>query len=199
MKTIAMTMVSLVGLTGLALAGDPPKAGGAAATKAPAAEAKTMEMPKPAPEIAEMVKNMAGTWKCTGTGNMGTTEMKFTGTMKSKADLDGFWIHDSFEGNMGEGKAAMKFKFEGFMTYDASQKKWRNVMVDNWGGQMTGWSDGMKDGKMDVASDTIDMMGKGQFKDHTDASDPKKGVHMWGEESRDGKTWNKAYDMMCKK
>ena len=31
-------------------------------------------------------------------------------------------------------------------------------------------------------------------------SDMKKGAHMWGEESRDnGKTWNKVYDMMCKK
>jgi hypothetical protein len=159
-----------------------------------------MEMPKAAPEIAEMVKNMAGTWKCTGTGMMGTNELKFTGTMKSKADLDGFWVHDSFDGSMGEGKAAMKFKFEGYSTFDPGSKKWRSVMIDNWGGQMVGTSDGMQGGKMDTMSDTMDMRGKGQFKDHTDATDPKKGVHMWGEESRDnGKTWNKVYDMTCKK
>ena len=65
---------------------------------------------------------------------------------------------------------------------------------------MVGMGDPMKDGHMDTTNDGIDMRGKSQFKDHTDMSDPKKGMHMWGEESRDsGKTWNKIYDMTCKK
>ncbi|MEO8840192.1 MAG: hypothetical protein ABI591_18450 [Kofleriaceae bacterium] len=182
----------MMSLSSLALAGDPAK---------PAEAPKGMEMPKPAPQIAERVKLMTGTWKCNGTApGMDGKDMKFAGSLASKSDLDGFWVHNTFAGDVGTGKMAMKFKFESFATYDVNLKKWRTVMVDNWGGQAIGTGDDMKAGKMDVAFDMLDMMGKGMMKDHTDASDPKKGVHMWGEGSHDaGKTWTKSYDMTCKK
>jgi hypothetical protein len=211
---IAIAMVTMVGMAGVAMAGDPkapapaPKAdpkADAAKTPAPApADAKAapkMEMPKPAPEIAEMAKGKTGTWKCDGTTmGMDMKEAKFKGTMKSKSDLDGFWIHDSFEGTAGEGKTAMKFKMEAFTTFDAASKKWHSMSVMNDGGHMMGTSDGVKDNKMETVSDTMGPMGSGQFKDHADMSDAKKGVHMWGEMTMDkGKTWNKVYDMMCKK
>ncbi len=68
------------------------------------------------------------------------------------------------------------------------------------GGQMVGTSDGMKDMKMDFVLDTQSAMGGGQFKDHVDASDMKKGVHAWGEMSIDrGKTWLPVYDLVCKR
>jgi hypothetical protein len=179
MKTISMIMTSVVGMTGLALA----------------------DAPKPPQEVTDMSKAMTGTWKCEGTGmGMDGKEMRFRGTMKSKSDLDGYWVHDSFDGTMGEGKAVLKFKFESFSTYDPNSKKWKTMFADNYGGSMVGESEGMKDGKMDTTSVMSDMRGKGIFKDHMDASDPKQGVHMWGEESRDGNmTWNKVYDMTCKK
>ncbi|HEY1554092.1 MAG TPA: hypothetical protein VGF94_04615 [Kofleriaceae bacterium] len=159
------------------------------------------DTPKPPPEMADMLKSMTGTWRCTGTGmGMDGKDTKFTGTMTTKSDLDGYWGHDSFSGTMGEGKTAMKYKFESYMTFDPTTKKWRNMMMDNMGGSMAGTSDGMKDMKMEVDAETQDMRGKAQFKDHMDMSDLKKGAHMWGEESRDsGKTWNKVYDMVCKK
>ena len=159
-----------------------------------------MEMPKPADQISARVKAMSGTWKCEGTAaGMDGKDQKFTGTMTSKTDLDGWWVHDSFSGTMG-GATPMKFKFESFSTFDKNANKWRTVMVDNWGGQMIGTGDDMKDGKSETTSDSFDMMGKGMMKDHTDVSDMKKGAHMWGEGSHDGgKTWNKAYDMVCKK
>jgi hypothetical protein len=190
-----LAFVSMMTFAGAAMAGD------AAKPASPPADAKPMEMPKPAAQIGERAKSMAGTWKCDGSApGMDGKDQKFTGTMTSKADLDGYWVHDSFNGNMGEGKTAMKFKFEMFATFDANAKKWRSVMVDNWGGQVIGMGDEMKDGKMDTVSDSMDMMGKGQMKDHTDISDAKKGAHMWGEMSRDGgKTWKKSYDMTCKK
>ena len=156
--------------------------------------------PKPPQEVSDMLKAMTGTWKCTGTGQgMDGKDVKFTGTMSSKSDLDGFWSHNSFQGTMGEGKTAAKFKFESYATYDATTKKWRNMMMDNMGGSMVGTSDGMKDLKMDTMADAQDAHGKAQFKDHVDMSDMKTGAHMWGEESRDGKTWTKVYDMVCKK
>ena len=194
---IAIAMVTMVGMASLAIAGDSkvdPKAG--AAKAAEPAKAPAMTPPKPPVEIADMLKGMAGTWKCDGAATgMDGKETKFTAKMTSKSDLDGFWAHDSFEGSMAMGK----FKFENYITYNPSDKKWHNVMVDNQGGLMMGQSDGMKDMKMDVTADTWGPMGKGQFKAHMDMSDMKKGAHMWGEMSMDGKTWNKVYDMVCKK
>ena len=210
MTKISIAMITMLGLTALAFAGDPkadPKAGAPKADAkdakmapvAPVVPPKAMEMPKPAQEVADMAKAKSGTWNCFGTASMGT-EMKFKGMMKSKVDLAGFWVHDSFAGTMGEGKTSMAFAFEAYSTFDSSSKKWRAIFVDNMGGQMIGTSDGMKDGKMDTMSDTMDARGKGQFKDHADMTDLKQGVHMWGEDSHDGgKTWNKVYDMTCKK
>ena len=104
MTKISITLLSLLSLTSLAVAGD-SKADKAAAAKA-VEPPKKMEMPKAPAEIGERVKAMSGTWKCTGTGaGMDGKDLKFTGTMKSKADLDGFWAHDSFDGAMGEGKS----------------------------------------------------------------------------------------------
>jgi hypothetical protein len=195
---LTVATLTMVGMAGFAVAGDTkadPKAAPKAAEPAKAAP-PAMAMPKAPQELADMMKGMAGTWKCDGTGmGMDMKETKFTGKMTSKLDLDGFWGHDTFEGTMG----AAKFKFESFMTYDSNGKKWHSVFVDNMGSMMMGSSDGMKDMKMDVLADTMGPMGKGQFKDHMDASDMKKGVHMWGEMSMDGKTFNKVYDMTCKK
>ena len=203
MTKISVTLVSLIGMTGLAFAQGAAKAPAAKAAADTKTAAAPMEMPKPPAEIATAAKSKAGRWRCTGTAMGGPdmkTEMKFTGTMTSKSDLDGWWIHDSFTGRMGTGKAAMKFKMESFATYDGNAKKWRTVNIMNDGGSMMGWSDGMKDGKMDITSDSYSMMGSGTFKDHVDMSDPKAGVKMWGEMSMDkGKTFNKVYEMTCKK
>ncbi|MFT3695162.1 MAG: hypothetical protein QM831_18640 [Kofleriaceae bacterium] len=160
-----------------------------------------MEMPKPAQQIADRAKMMAGTWKCDGTSaGMDGKDMAFAGTFTAKTDLDGWWMHESFSGKAGTGKTAMNYKFEQFATYDGGMKKWRHVFVDNWGGQMIGTSDDMKDGKAETAFESNDMMGKSMVKDSVDASDMKKGVHMWGQMSKDsGKTWTKIYDMTCKK
>lgn len=186
-----IVIVSMLSVTGAAFAGDAAK---------PAAAPAKMEMPKPADQIAARVKAMSGTWKCEGTAaGMDGKDQKFTGSMTTKTDLDGWWVHDTFSGIMG-GSPGMKFKFEGFSTFDKNLNKWRTVMVDNWGGQMIGTGDDMKDGKSESTSESMDMMGKGMMKDHTDMSDMKKGAHMWGEGSHDGgKTWSKTYDMVCKK
>jgi hypothetical protein len=164
---------------------------------APAPAKAEMPMPKVPQEVVDMAKAKAGTWKCTGNMYDQTgTPTPMTATLKSKADLDGFWLHDSFEVKM----AKYKYKFESFMTYDAASKKWRSVMVDNSGSQSIGTSDGMKDNKMDMNLDMIGPMGAGMFRDHVDASDAKAGVKMSGEASMDkGKNWMKVYEQVCKK
>jgi len=190
---LSIAVVTLLGLPCLALAGgDEDKT-----SKKKSDESK----PKAPDELADRVVAMSGTWTCDGSGaGMDGKSLAFKGTLKSKAELDGHWVHDSFTGTMGDGKSAMKFGFESYATFDPNLKKWRTLFMDNSGGQMVGLGDPMKDGKLDTTSDGIDMHGKSTFKDHTDMSDPKKGMHMWGEETRDnGKTWFKIYDMTCKK
>jgi hypothetical protein len=208
---VGITMLTMVASAGLVAAQPKADAKAPAKTEAkapakapvkvvdatPPAKAE-MPVPKVPQEVTDMAKMVVGTWKCTGSSfGMDGTATPMTGTMKSKTDLDGFWLHDSFEAKMGKAK----FKFESFSTYDAGSKKWRSVMVDNWGAQSIGTSDGMKDGKMDVNMDTMGgPMGPGMFRDHMDASDAKAGVKMMGEASMDkGKTWNKVYEQTCKK
>lgn len=201
MTKISLTMVWLLGMTGLAFAQGAAKA--PAAKVAADTKAAPMEMPKPPAEITMAAKSKAGRWKCRGTAMGGPdmrTEMKFMGMQTSKLELDGWWLHDAFNGTIGTGKTAMKFKMESYATYDGNTKKWRMISVMNDGGSMMGWSDGMKDGKMDITSEAYSMMGTGTFKEHIDMSDLKAGVKMWGEMSMDkGKTWNKVYEMTCKK
>lgn len=187
-KTIILAMV--LGLGSVAVAGDGKDA------KAPV-PAKPMEMPKAPKEVADLAKAMTGTWNCTGKGmGMDGTSMDMTATFKSKADLDGFWVHDSLDGKMGK----MPFKFEAYSTYDAGMKKWRKVSVDNMGGQTVATSDGLKDMKMDWAVDSVGPMGAMMNKEHMDMSDAKAGTKVSGEMSMDkGKTWKKTFEVACKK
>lgn len=204
MKTFSSVVIATLTMVGLASAQPkaadpkaPPAKGAPATTAAPAKAAPTapaapaMAAPTPPTEIKGMLKAQAGTWKCTGTG-MG---MPMKATLKTKVDLDGFWIQDAFEGAMGK----MKFKFTAYTTFDGASKKWRRVMVDNMGGQSMGTSDGLKDNKVTF---NMDVMGQGQtgmMKDTVDMTDPKL-VKSSGEMSMDkGKTWNKTYEMTCKK
>lgn len=180
------------------------KAGAGAATgaagTATAQAGAAMEMPKPPAEIAATIKMAGARNNCKGSG-LGPdmkSEMKFTGSITRKAALDGWWVHESMTGTVGQGKTAAKLKMESYMTFDSKLGKWRAVAVMNDGTQMVGTAD-FKDGKLEATWDTQGGMGAGMFRDHGDMTDKKVGMHMWGEMSMDkGKTWTKVYDMTCK-
>ena len=205
LSKIAFATVTLIGMAAVAQPKTDPKAAGGAG--APKADMKTdmktdmkdmkdMNM-KPPQELADMAKVMNGTWKCTGkaAGMDGKTMADMTGTMKPKLEMDGCWMHDSFDAKMGK----MPFHFESYTTVD-SKKQWHRVMAESGGGMSVGSSDGPKDNKMDWTLDSQGPMGAGKFKDHVDWSDMKAGVKAWGEMSMDGgKTFNKVYEMTCKK
>ena len=205
---VAIALCAMTGIAGADAHAEKKKAPDAKAptpapakdAKAPAKDAKAPakpEMPKPPAELDAMAKTTVGTWKCTGESmNPDGTKAKVTATNKAKVDLDKFWLVENLEV-----KGAMPFKMQAFSTFDASAKKWRRVAVDSWGGYMHGTSDGMKDGKtMTWNLDTVGAMGTGQFRDHMDVTDLKAGMKVWGEMSMDkGKTWNKVYEMTCKK
>jgi hypothetical protein len=210
MNKLTMVAVALVSMSGFALAGDAkdPKAGapkadapkaGAPAPKADAPKAGDMKMEmKPPQELADMAKTMTGTWKCSGKvlGMDMKTMQDMTATAKLKLDMDGYWMHLTYDSKMGK----MPFHFEEFTTYDTMSKQWRRVMLENNGGQNIGTSTGPKDNKMDWELATTGMMGQGMFKDHEDWTDLKAGFKSWGEMSMDkGKTWTKVYEQTCKK
>jgi hypothetical protein len=208
MKTISISMVSLLVMGGLAVAQTAKGSGATGATVGAGATVKTgaavappvpMEMPKPPAEIAAAAKMMSKPLTCTGTG-LGPdmkTEAKMKTTMAAKSDLGGWWIRQTIKGTVGEGKTSMKMNMEGLMTYDAKLAKWRFLGVSNDGGSLTGMAD-MKDGKYELVGEMTSPMGTAAFKDHGDMTD-KKAVHFWGEMSMDkGKTWTKVYDQTCK-
>jgi len=145
-------------------------------------------------EVTDLAKIVAGSWKCTGTATLAPDpEGPLTATVVAKADLDGYWIRTVFDAKVGK----TRLKHEAFTTFDG--KKWRRVLVDNRGAQALGTSDGMKDGKMDWNLDVMGPAPTALFRDHLDASDPKK-LELSGETSSDkGKTWTKVYAMTCKR
>ncbi len=150
-------------------------------------------------EVTDLLKIVSGSWKCTGTATLGAeAPAPMTATLKTRSDLDGFWIHDTFEAKVGPGTKGAKLKYESFATYDS--RKWRRVLLDNRGAQVIGTSDGIKDGKMDWNLDALASAGPAvQVRDHLDTSDAK-GLKLSGEQSADkGKTWTKVYEMVCKK
>jgi len=199
MNTFLQVAIAMVGMTGLAAAqpkADPKVA--AADPKMADPKAGGMgDMKGPPPELAEMAKATSGTWTCKGQGMDHTGKMNdMTATMKMKLELDGWWMHSSFESKMGKDA----FRFESFTTFDPASKKWKRVMVETDGGWASGESAGMKDKKVDwdLATHSV-MMGDGMFRDHEDMSDPKAGAHMSGEMMDKSKNWVTVYDVKCKK
>jgi hypothetical protein len=203
MKTISISMVSLLAMGGLGFAqtakGSGATVGATVKSGASVAPPVPTEMPKPPAEIAAAAKMMSKPLSCTGTG-LGPdmkTEVKMKSTMAAKSDMSGWWIRQTIKGTVGEGKTATKMNMEGLLTYDAKLAKWRFLGVSNDGGSMTGTAD-LKDGKYELVGEMTGPMGTATFKDHGDMTD-KKAVHFWGEMSMDrGKTWTKVYDQTCK-
>jgi hypothetical protein len=124
------------------------------------------------PEVTQMLKSVQGTWKCKGT---------FDAVISTKAELDGTWIHESL--------TSPKLKLETYTTYD---RQWRRVVLASDGTSVTAISDGMKDMKMDYASES--------WREHVDASDLRRGLRLVAERSPDkGKTWTQVFELTCRR
>jgi hypothetical protein len=164
--------------------------------KPPAKPGAKIEMPKPAPELAEMAKGRAGTWTCKGKAWMPDgSEHAMTGAMKSRSDLDGFWIHDTWDGKMDQ----IPFKFEAYTTYDSKSKQLRRVVADSLGGQQVGTSDGLNDNKIDFTIEAVSVMGPMTLKEHVDKVDPRT-LKITTERSTDkGKTFEHDFEITCTK
>jgi Protein of unknown function (DUF1579) len=204
--------VGLVAGAALAKGGAAAPAGGAAGA-APAGAAKPadkaappagdkaaagamMEMPKPPAEIAEMSKQMVGAWNCTGKVGGPDGQMRDTsGKLQFSVDLDKWWIKAS----LTETKTKTPYKFNSFVTFDATSKKWTNVSIDNVGGYRVLTSDGPKDKVVTWMGNATAMGHTVQVKaTHTAVSDKDtkidESISMDG-----GKTWVPTVAVECKK
>ncbi len=210
LSTILFTAVATMTLVGAATAGDdtskgkaPVKADVKADAKVKAPEPAPVAMPAaptPAPELLAAAKAMKGTWSCKGDMfKPDGTSYKSKATMKQKLALDKMWIQGDFAES--KTKASPKpMKFTSFRTYDAAGKKWLNVMLDNWGGIGKGWSTGPDAAGKTTFETEASMMGQTyKGRDYEEKGPKKNSLHVWGEYSMDGKTYNKAYDMICTK
>ena len=124
----------------------------AKASAAPAAAG--MPAPKPAPEMAQL-KAFDGTWSCEGempAGPQGPARKTRT-TVKSHVGMNGFWQ----VGTVTMAAPPMEGTFH--ITYDAGQKKYVMVWVDNMGGYSQQSSPGWEGDKM-VYTGEGSMMGE---------------------------------------
>ena len=155
--------------------------------------APKMEMPKPSQELTDMAKNMVGTWKCSGKA-MGPdgSAMEFKNVaIKQTLDLDKFWLKGEMTGQIGP----MKIRNVDYISYDATQKKWFRLAVDNHGGQETNWS---SDGKTWEGEQR--MMGMAvKVKATMNVVTPGKEWKLDAQMSPDGKKWAPGFEMACKK
>lgn len=193
MKSFSQIAIALMTMSSVAIA--QPKSDKAAP---PAKETKPA-MPTVPAELTAFAKVFTGTWKCKGESvEHDGSKVAITATNRTKLDLDKWWLTESVE---VKGMKMGSYKMTTFTTYDATSKKWRRLAMDNFGSQMVGTADATPMGQPMVFNlDSLGPMGSSRFRDHIDASDLKAGLEVWGELSTDkGKSWNKIYEMTCKK
>lgn len=188
-----ISIVAVLAVSGVATADDKkPEPKKPEAKKPEPKEAPKMEMPKPGPELAEMAKAMAGNWKCTGKAmDPSGAPMDFKNvSLKESLDLEKFWIKGEMTGQIGP----MKVRMVDYVTYDAGQKKWFRLAVDNHGGQETNWSTDGKtwDGEMRMMGSTM------KSKTTVETVSPKE-WKVTAQMSMDGKKWAPGFEMTCKK
>jgi uncharacterized protein DUF1579 len=205
MRTISklISVVTLVVGSATAFAqgaGSAPDAKKPPATPPAAAPAKEPTAPAPggppkAPEeMKQLASSMVGTWKCTGKGTMGATEIPMNGTYKVTAELDGFYlIGDLTTPKMKNG---MQMKGKDIYGYDAGSKTFQMMSIDNMGGMTMMSSKGWEGEKMDW-SGKAKMMGQEMDSKQTVERKSPKEVHLSGStgSGATGMTW----DVTCKK
>jgi len=175
----------------------PAKADKAAAPRVePAPPPAAPEAPKPAPELKAALDSWVGNWTCTGKVVMGGQEHASKMTMKSKWDLDNFWLVSRMEEAKAKGQP-MAFKGQAAITYDPATKMFVRGMFDNMGGWGQDRSKGWEGDKMEFAG-TSKAMGQDFATKETITKTGPKAVTVAGTMTMGGKPFG-SWDMACKK
>ncbi|GEN10571.1 hypothetical protein SAMN05443572_103259 [Myxococcus fulvus] len=140
--------------------------------------------------IADAARELTGTWTCSGSihGPSGASpsEVRF----EARLELDKAWLRTDFVTVSGE----YPYKFTSYRTFDATSRTWRNVILDNMGGEATSSS---TDGSTWVGEST-GPMGRMKIQDTERLVSPGK-LTLRGQYSMDGVSWSTGYDLTCEK
>jgi hypothetical protein len=159
---------------------------------------------KPSTNAPDATKPPAGAQNAPGAGpsdGTATTKPSDTDAMKAGPSTDSAMSAKGTDSQKtGMRMGPMNLTIDQYTTYDAKDGKWRRVSIDSFGGQMVGTADATGDQKtQQFTLDATGPMGPMQMREKLDASDPKV-VTILGERSLDqGKTWDKDYEVTCKK
>jgi len=150
--------------------------------------------PKPAAELTALVAATPPSLKCTGTTVM-PNGMSFpmTATITTRAELGGFWMHESIAGNITN---LGTFTLEVYTTFDPTTKQYYRTMLDSLGDYISGGGTGSAT-KLDFQMTGSGTFGAFKFRDH--ASADAKAIKRSGERTMDSKTWTKDYELTCTK
>jgi len=170
-----------------------------AAEKAPAPSAMGTGMPmKPAPEM-DKLKWMTGTWQCTGKMMASPMGPEHPSEAEVKADmtLDGMWMLAHYREKKTP-QNPMPIQSEDYWTYDAAEKMYDRVTVDNMGGFATGTSKGWEKGKLVWTSEGM-MGGKKMKMRETFVEKSPRELTFTGEMGAPDGKWAPAWEGTCKK
>ena len=116
---------------------------------APAAASEaSMAMPKPGPEHMQLAK-AEGMWDAS-ISSMGMPASK--GTSEMKMSLNGFWLTETFKGDMG----GMAFEGHSVTGYDPNKQKYVSTWIDNMSPNLY-----VFEGTFDQKTRTLTMLGEG--------------------------------------
>jgi hypothetical protein len=157
--------------------------------------AGAQEMPKPAPEMAQLAY-FEGNWTCSGKihatpmGPAGT----MTGTVSAKRDLGGFFLTLAIT---GQGAGMPAFNGVGYETWDPAAKQFVMFWFDSMGSWSRSTSAGVKGNVMVYEGDsqmgTMKMKTRDTFTKHADGTF----THAWAAEM--GGAWMPMGEQTCKK
>jgi hypothetical protein len=145
----------------------------------------------PPPEVAGLGKDLAGAWSCKGVALRGDgSSQPLQATLAIKLDLDDAWLVTTLLDTAG-GKKLTEYR-----TFDAAAKEWTRVQLLNTAAHVLSTSPGERAGKWTWTGTTTAPAGPQPVRDY-EQRDGKQ-LRRWGEAQLDG-TWQKTYDMTCKR
>ncbi len=147
--------------------------------------------PKPAPEIAKLGKQSAGTWTCKGNMARGNgSSAPLAATIAVKLDLDNAWVATTLVEKGGP------LKWTEYRTFDPVAKQWTKLQMANTSGYAVSTSLGEQAGTWTWTGTATSPNGTLQLRDHEQAEG--KGIKRWGEAQLGG-FWQKTYEVSCKR
>lgn len=145
--------------------------------------------PQPSAEVGKLGKLMAGTYTCKGNRMLdGGSSTPLQSTVVVKLDLDNAWLTASWTE-----KGA---KLVDYRTFDDVSKQWTRFQLASDGSHAILTSLGEKAGETVWEGSSASSTGSVQQRHHEQLDG--KELKLWGEELLGG-TWQKAYEVACKR